>query len=266
MEKDRKLFLKKVKKQNKLEFKSIKKTHKFIKKNNKRIIKSLKPKKYHAEPPKRSVLEEIGSAVSHGIGAILSIVGLVLLLIKANTSLEVFSAVIFMSCMFIMYLNSCLYHSWKWGKRVKRIWRRFDYTSIYLLIAGTFAPIQLVVLERAYGQTGHIIGLIYFIVMWVLFITGITLTCVFGPENVRKVNFPLYFVGGWSAIFMVPGWIKYNSNFALWIFIGGVIYSLGMIPFGLLRNKGGAHFIWHIFVLLGSICHFFAMYLFVYNI
>ncbi len=246
-------------------YKDLDKTEKFIKKNNRRIKKLYKEKKDYDTPPKRSVLEEVGSAVSHGIGAVLSIVGLVLLINKSTTPLMLFSGIIFMVCMFIMYLNSCLYHSFKWGLKVKRIWRRFDYTSIYLLIAGTFAPIQLVLLERVYQNTGYIIGIIYFVVMWVLFITGITLTCIFGPNRTRKVNFPLYFVGGWSALFMVPSWLQYDPQFALWIFIGGIIYTLGMIPFALLRNKGGAHFIWHIFVLLGSIAHFIAMYLYLFN-
>jgi len=264
IEKNHKLYLKKVKKNNKKIYKSIKKVNKYIKKNNKHNIWALKPHRTPIEPPKRSILEEIGSAVSHGIGAILSIVGLVLLLKNSHNGVEVLSAIIFMIAMLFMFLNSCLYHSWRWGSKVKRIWRRFDYTSIYLQIAGTFAPIQLIVLERVYGNIGHVLGLIYFILMWAAFITGITLTSIRGPERCRKINFPLYFVGGWSALLMVPAWIKYDWHFALWIFIGGVVYSLGMIPFGLLRKKAGAHFLWHLFVLAGTIIHFYAIYKFIY--
>jgi hemolysin III len=238
--------------------KSLKRLEKDIHKNR------LLNKRPRVEPPRRVLLEEIGSAVSHGIGAFLSIIGLVFLLIKSTTPLMRVSAIIYMASMFLMCLNSCLYHSWKWGRKVKRIWRRFDYTSIYLQIAGTFAPIQLILLGRVYGQTGQIIGYLYFGLMWAAFITGIVLTCVFGPENVRKVNFPLYFVGGWSALLMVPGWIQYDWHFAMWIFIGGAVYSLGMIPFGLLRRKPGAHFWWHIFVLAGVILHFYAIYQFIF--
>lgn len=245
-------------------YKTIKETENYIKENNRRIKKFNKPKKDYDVPPKRSVLEEVGSSVSHGVGAILSIIGLVLLILASKTPAMLVSGTIFMVCMFIMYLNSCLYHAFAWGLKVKRIWRRFDYTSIYLLIAGTFAPIQLVLLERVHGTLGFNIGLAYFIVMWVLFVTGITFTCIFGPNRTRKINFPLYFVGGWSAVFMIPTWIQYDYHFALWIFIGGIIYTLGMIPFALLRNKGGAHFIWHIFVLLGSIAHFYAIYTFIF--
>ncbi len=174
-------------------------------KRNKRLNKHPR-----VEPPKRCLLEEIGSAVSHGIGAILAIVGLVLLLIKARGNTEyrpqlILSSLIYMISLFAMCLNSCLYHSFKWGSKVKRIWRRFDYTSIYLLIAGTFAPLQLVELAKEYGDTGEFLGTIYFVVMWLLTVTGITLTSTFGPERTRKVNFPLYFIIGWSAICMIPG-------------------------------------------------------------
>ena len=253
--------LKSIKKNNKAEYKKIKKINKFIKKNNKKLVKVKRP---IAEPPKRTLMEELGSSITHGLGAILAIVGLVLLINRSETPTMVVAAVIYMSAMFLMLLNSCLYHSWKWGMTVKRIWRRFDYTSIYLQIAGTFAPIQLIVLERVYGNTGQIIGLIYFILLWITFITGITLTCIFGPERVRKVNFTLYFVGGWSALLMVPAMIHYSIYFTLWIFIGGVVYSLGMIPFGIFRKKSGAHFLWHLFVLAGVIIHYLAILIYIY--
>ena len=95
------------------------------------------------EPPKRSVLEEVGNAVTHGVGALFSIAGLVLLILRSDTSLGLFCAIVYGLCLVIMFLMSCLYHSFRWGSGVKRLWRRFDYISIYLLIGGTFTPMWL---------------------------------------------------------------------------------------------------------------------------
>lgn len=235
-------------------------------KRNRKAIKFNRSINKHplVEPPKRAILEEIGSSVSHGIGAIAAIVGLILLLIKSDTPLKVMSSIIYMLSMFFMCINSCLYHAWKWRSKVKRLWRRFDYTSIYLLIAGTFAPLQLVELANEFGPTGQTLGIIYFIVVWVLTITGITFTCIFGPARVRFINFPLYFIIGWSAVCMIPGWIMHNMNLFIYILAGGIVYSLGMIPFGIFRKKPVAHFLWHLFVLAGAIIHFIGIYLYVF--
>ena len=78
------------------------------------------------EPPKRSVLEEVGNAVTHGVGALGGIAALVLLLLKADTPAKLASALVYGICLVIMFLMSCLYHSFKWGTTVKRVWRRFD--------------------------------------------------------------------------------------------------------------------------------------------
>jgi len=242
-----------------------KKALKELKKNKRSIRLNNRLNKHpRIEPPKRLTLEEVGCAISHGIGVILAIVGLVLLLNKSTDGWLRTSAIIYMFSLGFMCLNSCLYHSFKWGTKVKRLWRRFDYTSIYLLIAGTFAPLQLVELGREYGQTGMTLGIIYFIIVWFLTVTGLTLTCIFGPERTRKVNFPLYFVIGWSAICMVPGWIQYNFQLFIYILVGGIVYSLGMIPFGVFRKKPVAHFLWHLFVIAGAIIHFIGLYLYVF--
>ena len=217
------------------------------------------------EAPKLSLLEEIGNAVSHGVGALLTIIALILLLQKSDTPLKVVASIVYCVAMFFMFFNSCLYHSWKWGMTVKRIWRRFDYTSIYLMIAGTFAPLQLVEIPHDYGDpNGFIFGITYFIIMWALVIVGITLTCVFGPGRTKKINFPLYFIIGWSGVCVIPGWINYNINLLWWILIGGIVYTLGMIPFALLKGKQSAHFIWHIIVMAGVIIQFIGIYLCVY--
>ena len=141
------------------------------------------------EPPKLTVLEEVGNAVTHGIGAGLAIAGLVLLLLKSDTGLKVMASCFYGISLILMFLMSCLYHSYKSGLAVKRLWRRFDYSSIYLLIGGTFAPMYLVYWE-------NVLGIVLFCVQWALIIAGITIICVFGPGRFRPIHYTLYFVIG----------------------------------------------------------------------
>ncbi len=243
-----------------------KKENRRLKKLNRQINKNTlyqDPEKRPIQPPKRSVLEEVGNAVTHGLGAILAVIGLLMLLSKSTNGFMIVAACIYMGALFYMMLNSCLYHSFKWGRPVKRLWRRFDYTSIYLLIGGTFAPLQLVEISREYTH-GLAIGIVYISIMWALIITGVTLTAIFGPGRVKKVNFPLYFIIGWSGLALVPGFIKYNIDLFYYILAGGLVYSLGMIPFAAFKGKESAHFIWHIFVLAGAVVQFIGIYLYIY--
>lgn len=208
------------------------------------------------EPPKRPVLEEIGNAVTHGVGAILAIVGTVFLLLKSDTGLKIAASIVYGFSMFFMMLMSCLYHSFRGGSKVKRLWRRFDYTSIYLLIGGTFAPLYLV-------YWGNTLGIVLFIIQWVLIATGVTFVCIFGPGRIKWLHYTLYFAIGWSGLVFIPDWIQNNLNLLWMILGGGVVYTLGMIPFAK-RNVKSAHFIWHFFVLCGAIVHFLGILLFVY--
>ena len=168
-----------------------------IKKEKKQRIRALN------EPPQRPVLEEIGNAVTHGVGAILGITGLVLLLLKSDTGLKITASIVYGLSMTVMMLMSCLYHSFKKGSTVKRIWRRFDYSSIYLLIGGTFAPIYLV-------YWGNVLGISLFAVQWALIITGITFVCVFGPGRLKWLHYTLYFAIGWSGLIFIPDFIQNN--------------------------------------------------------
>lgn len=208
------------------------------------------------EPPKRPVLEEVGNAVTHGVGAILAAIGLSLMLLKSDTPLKITASLVYGLSMLVMMLMSCLYHSFKSGSRVKRIWRRFDYSSIYLLIGGTFAPLYLV-------YWGNLLGIVLFAIQWCLIVTGITFVCVFGPGRIKWLHYTLYFAIGWSGLIFIPDWVKNNLNL-LWMTLGGgIVYTLGMIPFA---KKGikSAHFVWHFFVLAGAVIQYLGILLFVY--
>ena len=208
------------------------------------------------EPPKRTVLEEVGNAVVHGVGALLSIAGMVLLLLRSRNGNMVLSALVYGLCLFLLFLMSCLYHSFRWGSKVKRLWRRFDYCSIYLLIGGTFTPMWLVF-------WGTSLGRILCGVQWVIILTGITLVAVFGPGRLKWIHMMLYIVMGWSALIFLPGMLRNNLPLFWYTLTGGVIYTLGIIPFA--RRTKGAHFIWHFFVFFGALAHWLGIYFHLYG-
>ena len=207
------------------------------------------------EPPHLTILEEVGNAVTHGVGAALALVGFILLLLKSDTGMKVMASCFYGISLFFLMLMSCLYHAFKSGSTVKRLWRRFDYSSIYLLIGGTFAPLYLV-------YWGNTLGIVLFCIDWALIVVGITMLGVFGPGRFKWLHFSLYFIIGWSGLILMPDLYKNNLPLLWMILIGGVIYTVGMIPF--VKDKKYNHFIWHFFVLAGAILHWFGIYLFVY--
>ena len=207
------------------------------------------------EPPKRSVLEEVGNAVTHGVGALFAIAGLVLLLLKAQTPTGLFCAIVYGVCLLMMFLMSCLYHSFRWGTKVKRLWRRFDYISIYLLIGGTFTPMWLLFWG---GQTGTL----FCIAQWVLILLGVIFVAVFGPGRPKALHPVLFVVLGWVGLVFLPRMVRENLPLFCFILAGGIIYTVGVIPFALKRR--GAHFLWHFFVFFGAVVHWFGIYFFLY--
>ena len=207
------------------------------------------------DPPKRSLLEEIGNAVTHGVGSIFSIVALVLMLLAADRTVETVSAVIYFFGMLMMFTMSCLYHAFAHGSAVKRLFRRFDYTGIYLLIGATFSPPLLSFIGGAFGMW-------FSIVQWTLIALGITLIGVFGPTRFRFIHIPLYVILGWSAILLLPTLMRGSPPLAMWILAGGIVYTLGLIPF-MMKSKV-AHFVWHFFVLAGALVQWIGIYTYIF--
>lgn len=213
------------------------------------------------EPPKRKLIEEIGNSVTHGVGAVIAFVCLMLMVNKAKTGIALFAASVYGVCFILQMLFSCLYHSFRSGTTVKRIFRRFDYSTIYLQIGGTFAPLYLIYMNDS--MWGYPSGHIFFIVQWTLIAVGITFVSVFGPGRIKWLHFTLYFVLGWSGILFIPYFIKNDPALLCFILGGGLVYTLGMIPFSLLKKKSSAHFIWHFFVLFGAVIQWLGIYLYV---
>ena len=202
-------------------------------------------------PPKRSVLEEVGNSVTHGLGGIFGIVSLILMLVFAEGAAEVASAIIYSVGITVMFTVSCIYHALPHGRSAKRIFRRFDYTCIYILIGATFAPSLL-------AYFGNTFGIVFFIIQWAVIALGITLVGVFGPDKLRFIHIPLYVVLGWSALMLLPGMINGAFSMAMFILAGGIIYTLGIIPYAI--KLRGSHFIWHFFVLAGAVVQWIGIF------
>ncbi len=208
------------------------------------------------DPPKRSLLEEIGNAVTHGVGALFGLAAAVFMIILSDNGYELAGAIVYGVGLSVMFSMSCLYHSFRHGSAVKRLFRRFDYSSIYLLIGATFAPVLI-------AYFGGIFGFVFLAVQWAIIATGVTFVGVFGPARLRWLHIPLYVLLGWSAIMLLPGMISGGAlKMALFILGGGVVYSLGIIPFAL--KKRASHFIWHFFVLVGAVVQWFGIFAHIY--
>lgn len=207
------------------------------------------------EPPRLSVAEEAVNAASHGLGAALALAAMVLLLLRSDAPLKVMASCFYGISLFFMMLMSCLYHAMPAGSAAKRVLRRFDYTSIYLLIGGTFAPIFLVYL-------GDRLGITLFCIQWGVILFGVSLIAVFGPGRFRPLHFTLYFLIGWSGLMFLPDFYLHARPLLWYILAGGLVYTLGMIPFA--RNRRNDHCVWHMFVLAAAVLHWIGIYTQIY--
>lgn len=210
------------------------------------------------EIPKYSLGEEIMSAVTHGVGALLSIAALVLCVIFSAINgpvLSVVSSAIYGSTLIILYTMSTLYHSLKINN-AKRIFRIIDHCSIYLLIAGTYTPYTLLVLPKN-------VGIPLFILIWSIAILGIVLNSI-NLKKFKVISFISYLILGWAIIFAFKPLIDNLSTGGLiFLIAGGICYTVGCIFYGFGKKLKYMHSIFHLFVLAGSVLHFFSILLYV---
>lgn len=218
------------------------------------------------ESNKQTVGEEIANGISHGLMAIFGIVGLVLLLIKSNTPLEYLASSIFGFGMIMLYTMSTIYHCLPHGK-AKRVFKRFDHLSIYMLIGGTFAPFLLLLdgLNKGpiFGLQGFpTLGLTLFIMQWSLIVLGVIFKAIW-VNKFGKMHVVIFLAMGWSAITFIS--ILYNESISSFVLtlLGGVAYSVG-VYFYAKSNYLYYHFIWHICTALGTILQFLAIYNYLY--
>ena len=203
--------------------------------------------------PKQSLKEEVANAITHGIGVGLAIAALVILVVFAariSDTWKVVSFSIYGATMIILFLSSTLYHSFP-QPYLKRFFRILDHSSIFLLIAGTYTPVTIGSMRGGWG--GALFG-----VIWGLTIVGIILK-IFAMSKLKWLSIVVYLMMGWIILIAIKPLIAVvTTKFLIWILAGGLAYSLGII-FYVARKLPFHHAVWHLFVLAGSICHFFAM-------
>ncbi len=197
--------------------------------------------------------EEISNAVSHGVGLLGAFAAVPVLVVTAVLNKEtpaVVSSSIFGASLVLMYLASTMYHSLPAGK-AKRVFQILDHATIYILIAGTYTPFTLVVLQGAWGWT-------LFGIVWSLAIMGVVFKTT-GYLKQGHWSTVLYVLMGWVVVIAIKPLVSQLSFWGIVLLaLGGLCYSLG-VYFFVKDNKRYYHFIWHLFVLAGSVCHFFAV-------
>lgn len=198
--------------------------------------------------------EEIANSISHGIGLIAAIVATPFLLVAAvrqGNPWFVAGASIFAAAMIFLYLSSTLYHAIP-QQRAKHALQVLDHVAIFLLIAGTYTPFTLGVLRGAVGWT--IFGLV-----WGLAAVGIVLKIVGGAKRAPVLSTILYLGMGWLVVLAMRPLLEHMPLEGLWwLLAGGVAYSAGIIAYAAVRYRY-THFVWHLFVLTGTVCHYVAV-------
>ena len=212
--------------------------------------------------PLYTIGEEIANSIIHGIGTLGAIAGLVLLILKTEgilggqraDNLDIIAAILFAATMIGMFLISTLYHAIQ-HQGAKRILRKIDHSVIFIFIAGTYTPFCLSGLKGAWGWS-------LFAVEWSLALFGIILN-ILDFKALKKIEVAAYILMGWAIVVgCVPLIHSVPIQSVILLFVGGVVYTLGTIWY---RKKNVLlnHAIWHGFVLIGTVCHWFSIWYFI---
>ena len=215
---------------------------------------------------RKNGIKDPGSAITHGIALILAVVGTLPLLLKAAREpdhLHVVAMAVFMLSMILLYLASTVYHTFDVNGKVNRRLKKFDHMMISVLIAGSYTPICLIALHNRIGYI--LCGLVWGVAILGILLKGLWITC---PKWLSSV---LYIGMGWLCVLaFIPIFHSLPRAGFGWLLAGGIIYTVGGIIYGLklplfnARHKDfGSHEIFHVFIMLGSACHFILMYCFI---
>ncbi|MDP2110979.1 MAG: hemolysin III family protein [Thiobacillus sp.] len=199
--------------------------------------------------------EEIANSLSHGFGLVAALVASPFLIVRAvrhGDAAFIVGASIFAATMVLLYLASTLYHALPAG-HTKRVFRVVEHSAIFLLIAGTYTPFTLGILRGAWGWT--LLGLV-----WGLAVAGVALKALSRMSH-PMLSTGLYLLMGWLIVIAAePLSARMPVAGLLWLVAGGLAYTLGVIFYALDARLRYGHFIWHLFVMAGTACHYFAVY------
>ena len=207
---------------------------------------------------KQKNTEEILNYASHGIAAIASIFGIIVLIINSSKQeWSLFSAIVYGSSLIILYTFSTLYHM-ATNQKIKHIYRIIDHCSIFVLIAGTYTPILLVSIR---GSTGWWM----FGIQWSLVLIGLIFK-LFYTGKYESISLLIYIIMGWMIVFKWNYLTSAISDSAFYLLLaGGIIYTIGIFFYLLDSKIKYFHFVWHLFVIIGSTLHYVMIFKYVIN-
>ena len=210
------------------------------------------------KPAKKYTMgEEVFNSVSHGVGALLAVVGASVIVTLAacfGDARCILSCLVYGISLVILYTMSTLYHAFPFEK-VKNIFRIFDHASIFILIAGSYTPCCLLALKD------NPKGVIVAAVVWICAISGIVMNSI-SLEKTEKLSLVLYVIMGWAVVFVIRDIVTALMGPAFWLLLlGGVAYTGGLIFYKLKHRY--MHSVWHLFVLLGSVLHYLCIAVYV---
>lgn len=193
--------------------------------------------------------EEIINAFTHAFGALFAIYAIVMLVYKSTTPIQCATTAIYAAMLFVLFEASTCYHAMT-NETAKKVFRKIDHSAIYLLIAGTYTPLLLLVLPFPYS-------VIFLVMIWYLAATGIVFSCL--TLKFKGLSTGLYITMGWLSVFLFYAlWVN-GFKESLWFLLGGgVVYTIGSYFY--MKDKKYYHCIWHLFVLIGAIMHYFSVY------
>ncbi len=215
-------------------------------------------KPVNKELPSYTKGEEIFNAVSHIVGGAFGIIALILGLVftiqEGHDGWSILSVIIYGVSIILLYTMSSIYHFLRRNK-AKRVFRIFDHCTIYLLIAGTYTPICVILLRHEWW------GILLLILVWVAAIVGITFNAInMHKTSIKVLSMILYIVMGWCVIFLIVPLLKIWYGPGFWFLLGGGIsYTVGVIFYAFGKKAKYIHSIWHLFVFLGTVLQFIAI-------
>ncbi len=209
------------------------------------------------------ILREPMNGLTHATGALLALIGTIILFTVTPSVRHGVTFAIFGAGMILLYTTSTLYHWLPVSPKAQKVWRRLDHSMIFVFIAATYTPVCLIALKGLWGWW-------LFGIVWGMALAGLCVK-IFWMDAPRMLSTSLYVGMGWVAVFaFYPLYHALPLPALLWLIAGGVFYTLGAVFYAIKRPKGGRFFgfheIFHIFVMLGSACHFWLMFRYISHI